>query len=94
MSATNVLIGAGIVSSIASGLAGLVYIIGRARKAARVLDAIQHIVERELEHNHGSSMKDDMHGVAVSVGKLQRRQDDLERRFDQHLNHKAPRRFL
>ena len=76
-------------------LSAVGYIITKVRKAARSLDAIedlvnllpdmQAIVARELEHNHGSSMKDDMHGVAVSVGKLQRRQDDLERRFERHL---------
>lgn len=69
----------------AAGLAGLLYLLGRARRAARVLDAIQALVERELEHNHGGSIKDDVHGTAVAVGVLQRRVSDLEREYRAHV---------
>lgn len=47
-------------------------------------------VSRELEHNHGSSMKDDLHGVAVAVGTLQREFTDFKRDFYHHLAEKGP----
>lgn len=50
------------------------------RKVARQLQAMGDIVERELEHNHGSSMKDDVHGIAVAVGLLQRRYGEQARK--------------
>lgn len=42
-----------------------------------VLADVDERTARELDHNHGSSMKDDTHGVAISVGVLQRDQDAL-----------------
>ena len=71
-------------------VAGLGYLVGKARKAARALDAIEQLVSRELEHNHGSSMKDDVHGLAVALGQLGRHVDDLDTAFQAHLN--QPRR--
>lgn len=63
----------------AAGVAGLLYLSGKVRSAFRAIDAIQHLVERELDHNHGSSMKDDIHGMAVAIGILQRdREEDRE----------------
>lgn len=67
-----------LVAGVAAAVAAVSYLVGRARRAARVLDAIQAIVERELEHNHGSSMKDDVHGLAIALGHLARRVDDIE----------------
>lgn len=52
-----------------------------ARALDRLLDLAREsndIVSRELEHNHGSSIKDDVHGLALAVGELQRRQDDQD----------------
>jgi hypothetical protein len=67
------------VAAIAAGVAGLVYLGRGARKGLQAIGAIQDIVERELEHNHGSSIKDDVHGMAVAIGKLQRdREEDRE----------------
>lgn len=54
------------------------------RNLARVLNTILTIVRRELEGNHGSSMKDDMTGVAYTVGMLWRRVEDLERHQRRH----------
>ena len=42
----------------------------------RRLDALDQLLTRELTHNHGTAMKDDLHGIAVSVGMIQRTQDD------------------
>lgn len=53
------------------------------RMVARQLRAVGDIVERELEHNHGSSIKDDVHGIAVAVGLLQRRAAELARKQKQ-----------
>lgn len=71
----------------ASIVVGLGIIANRARKAVHVFDVllglvkdVDHRTARELEHNHGGSMKDDMTGLAVSMGDLQRRQDESEAR--------------
>lgn len=70
-------------------LAAILYLFNLARKATRFvrryLTRIRDLLEGELEHNHGSSMKDDVHGIAVSVGKLQRDVDDMRAEFDAHL---------
>lgn len=62
------------------------------RKAFRMLDTVETVVSRELEHNHGGSMKDDLYGMAVGFGLTQRQVDDLEevvysirRQLDMHL---------
>lgn len=51
-------------------------------RMARKLDELNDLASRELEHNHGSSMKDDLHGLAVAVGQQQRQLDDLDTRLD------------
>lgn len=65
-----------LIAAIAGGVAALGYLAKKARDVFLAIGAIQHLVERELEHNHGSSMKDDMHGIAVAVGQLQRDRDE------------------
>lgn len=63
-----------------------------ARAAARTLDklealdqigerleVVESLVSRELDYNHGGSMRDDVHGLAVAVGSMQRTQDALVR---------------
>lgn len=72
------------IGAAAAAVAGLAYLIRLGLKAARALDAIQTVVERELEHNHGSSMKDDVHGMARAIGKLQRQVDDLDADYQNH----------
>lgn len=52
---------------------------------SRRLEAVRKVINKELTHNHGTSVKDDVHGIAVAVGKLQRDFDDLTTRFDAHL---------
>lgn len=73
------------VAAIAAGTAGLVYLARVARNVVQAIAAILHIVERELEHNHGSSMKDDMTGMAIAIGKLQRDRDVDRRRLSSAL---------
>lgn len=70
------------VAAIAAGVAGLIFLAAKIRNVVQSIVAIQHIVERELEHNHGSSMKDDTHGMAVAIGQLQRDRDDDRRRLN------------
>jgi hypothetical protein len=72
-------------AAVAAGAAGLTYLARVVRNVVRAIAAIQHIVERELEHNHGSSMKDDMTGMAVAIGKLQRDRDADRRRLSRAL---------
>lgn len=74
-----------LVAAVAAGVAGAVYLARGIRNVVQAIAAIQHIVERELEHNHGSSMKDDTHGMAVAIGKLQRDRDDDRRRLNRAL---------
>lgn len=81
MSAEQILAGAG----------GLVALFAGARAAlslARVVHAIDKVVERELEYNGGGSIKDDVHGIAVAIGHLQRRVDHLEDTLTHHLNNR------
>jgi hypothetical protein len=72
----------------AAGVAGCIYLAKKVRDLVRgvlyivhAIEVIRHLVQRELEHNHGSSMKDDMHGIAVALGKLQRETEDDRRRL-------------
>jgi hypothetical protein len=62
------------------------------RKMFNMVDIIETIVSQELTHNHGSSMKDDLYGMAVAFGLTQRQVDDMEeilydhvKRFNQHV---------
>lgn len=56
------------------------------RQLVLKLDSLDKLASKELEHNHGSSVKDDVHGIAVSVGYLQREVGRLRRDFDSHIN--------
>lgn len=49
-----------------------------AERLLKNTDAILSLVKRELEHNHGGSLKDDVHGIAVSVHRAHNRIDVLE----------------
>lgn len=55
------------------------------RLVAKV-DAIEAVVSKELEPNTGDSMKDDLHGVAMALGHLQRHVGDLDAQLQDHLN--------
>lgn len=47
------------------------------RAVGRTVNVIEGVVQRELDHNHGSSIKDDVYGIARAVGVLGRTVDDL-----------------
>jgi hypothetical protein len=51
----------------------------------KVVRAMDEIISRELEHNHGSSIKDDITGIAVAVGLLQRAAAELARKQDEDI---------
>lgn len=55
------------------------YLFRQVRRAFQWVETIHHLTTRELEHTDGpdsdSTMKDDLHGVAVALGRLQRRVD-------------------
>jgi len=74
------------IAAYAAALAGLVYLARLVRKAVIKLDAIDKLTSRELERNHGSSMKDDVHGMAIALGILQREHGKLRADFDTHIN--------
>lgn len=69
------------IAALAAGVAGMAYLARLLIAVLRRVTVIQRLTESELEHNHGSSMKDDVHGMAVSLGKLQRKTDELDARL-------------
>lgn len=67
-----------------AGLAAVGYLFRKVRAFARWISTLVETAEtllalarKELEHNHGSSIKDDVHGTALSVDHLAHRVDDL-----------------
>lgn len=76
------------VSVFSAGLAGLVYLIRVVRSGFKYADDVNELVAmtgdikrlltKELEHNHGGSIKDDIHGLAVGL-------HDLRTQFDEHV---------
>lgn len=73
----------------AAVVAGVLYLGAKLRRGVHIFDVllqlvrdVDHRTSRELDHNHGGSMKDDVTGMAVSVGKLQRDQDRDAARLD------------
>jgi hypothetical protein len=78
----------------AAVLTATTYLMRQARRAFRFLEQIHDLTTRELEHKgqpqDDATMKDDLHGIAVSLGRLQRRVDQAtaqikgnSRRLDQ-----------
>ena len=66
-------------------------------KLLNLVRQLQDLAARELTHNRGTSMKDDLHGVALALGSLQRAHDDLTNqvidlttRFDAHVLQETP----
>lgn len=81
---------AGVVA-LAAFLAALAYLVRLGRRFARTGRAVWRLVDQELTHNHGTSMKDDVYGIAVSVGELSRKVDDLSHDLYHHLAEKDPK---
>lgn len=78
-------------AALAAGVAGIGYLIRVARRWARILERLYALADHELRHNHGGSMKDDLHGLAVAsrqiseeVGALRDDLSDLRTQFENH----------
>lgn len=56
----------------------LVANVGEIRELGKDVADLREIVARELTHNGGGSIKDDVHGMAINLGKADRRLDRLE----------------
>jgi hypothetical protein len=71
----------------AAGLVGALAYLGKRvfQPTIRRVRAIAHVIDRELDYNHGGSIKDDVHGIAVTVGQLSRDVTDLTERFNDHI---------
>lgn len=94
---------AGAVMFLAALLTALGYLGRKVRALVHIADAIQahartaavragetgDLVSRELEHNHGGSMKDDVSAIAHVVGNLWRQVEDIDNRLTEHLNRKG-----
>lgn len=65
--------------------AAAVWLLKLLRSLVLKIDRLDRIASKELEHNHGSSIKDDVHGIAIAIGTLQRDHDELRRQFVQHI---------
>jgi hypothetical protein len=65
------------IAALAAGVAGLGYLIRLVHRWATMLGKLLDLAEHELTHNHGTSIKDDVHGLALSVKVLQDTTDEL-----------------
>lgn len=83
---------AALVAAVAA-LVVAVGVIGRAvvrgyralRKAIGFVESIHDLTQRELELDNGDgTIAEELHGVAVSIGSLQRRADELTGKVDQN----------
>jgi ABC-type sugar transport system substrate-binding protein len=85
----------------AAGLAGGVYLFGKARAFFKAIEKAAGLLTSELTNNSGTSMKDnveaaaeDLHGIAVAVGILQRTMNDQAARIEAlELERQARRRY-
>lgn len=82
MSPQDIAIAGGSIIGAAAFLKAALYIAYGVRFVVHKLDQIDEITQRELSHNHGTSIKDDVHGLAVSIGSLQRESDEERRRVN------------
>jgi len=81
----TVLTVSGVLVAIVAGGVSLLQILRWGRNLAIKMDAIDNIITRELEHNHGSSIKDDVYGLAVAFGKLQREVGHMQYELRAHI---------
>lgn len=78
----------GLVAAIAAAVAGLIYLGGRIRAGWRRvwrlgvgIDAGMDLLRRELDPNDEDSMLNNVHWLALSIGRLQVRLDEQERQL-------------
>lgn len=75
----------GIIVATAALLGAIGYLVNRVRRAWKVVVAVINVINRELHHNGGSSMKDDVTNLTRAVNLVARQVDDLDSRFSDHL---------
>lgn len=66
-------------------IAALGYLARKLRRLLEVVAAAYRLLQLELEHNHGGSIKDDITGMAISIGRVDREVTDLRSDFDEHV---------
>lgn len=87
----------GLIVGAAALFGALAYLIRLGRRAVRfvgkgvdLLRALHSVVNHELTPNHGTSIKDDVYGIAVAVGLLSRDFEEFKHDFYRHLAEKEP----
>lgn len=68
--------------ALASMVKAVAFLARGGRRLVHKLDAIDQLLTQELTHNHGSSIKDDVHGLALSIGEMQRDRDEDNERLN------------
>jgi hypothetical protein len=69
----------------AAALAAFGYIVKQARRLFRTLDVLSAVVENELHHNGGKSMKDQTTQAAHSTARIEQQVTDLAELLNKHL---------
>lgn len=80
-----VLVILGGVVTLAAAAQGAAYLARGLVAVVHKVDQINDLTQRELTHNHGTSMKDDTYGMALAIGQLQRDRDDEHERVNRLL---------
>lgn len=70
------------VAAIAAAGAALGWVVRQVLRLVKAGEALSAVVTRELGHNGGSSIKDDVHGTAINVQHVSDRVDHLYRVLD------------
>lgn len=70
-----------LVAAVAGGIAALTYLARAGRKIAARLEALAHVVERELQPNGGSSIKDHITQNSHRLDVLETRLTAIEKRL-------------
>lgn len=76
---------AGLIVVCVAAVAGLFQVVKGGLSLGKKVDILVAIINRELTHNHGTSMKDDTYGTARSMASLSGRLASVERELSEHL---------
>lgn len=76
---------AALIPAVTAFLMAVGWLTQKVRRLIRVMETLNAVVTRELTPNHGGSMKDDVHGTAVSTHELEKRVDALSDALADHL---------
>lgn len=66
----------------AAFLGAVGYLWRKGKRLVRLLIAMHALIEHELTHNSGTSIKDDVAGLAVAMGAVSRQVDNIDDRLD------------